>query len=453
MLKFAKSKLLNSLAAATFSFAVAIFSGCGGESEVGQAGAGGGAEGGAIPVTVARVQADTMRRNVQGIGTLRAAQQVEIRPETSGIVTDVAFEEASRVSRGDLLFQLETRKVDREVEAGQAQVEAARARLENARQDFERVEELHEQRVVSQTEFDAAQAELRAAQGAYDRVMAELGVTQERAGDTEIRAPFDGIISDSEVDPGDYVQQGDRLSTLYRISDLEISFQLPERFVGQVEVGQPVEMLLAAFPDQRFEGTVDFVSPAVSEDTRTFEVKARINNEGGALRPGLFAKADVTVEEHEGVPIVPEESLIGTREGYIVFVVEDDVARRREVEVGLREPGRAEVRAGVEPGELVVARGHLRLQDGTPVRILETEGEPGVVEPEGAPRLVQQADEPADETAAGGGDAGTPVQARPAEQRAAEEGAKASGVVSNRRRSSAGATDAAQPASFGVAGN
>jgi membrane fusion protein (multidrug efflux system) len=138
-------------------------------------------------------------------------------------------------------------------------------------------------------------------------------------------------------------------------------------------VGQTVELTVPAHPDRVFDGEVATVSPSIMEATRSFTVKARLGNQELELKPGGFGRAVLVLEKRTGKPLVPEESLVPLRGGYIVFVVEDGVAHRREVEVGLRELGRAEIVEGLEPGEKIVRLGHMRLSDGTPVEPMKPE--------------------------------------------------------------------------------
>ena len=152
---------------------------------------------------------------------------------------------------------------------------------------------------------------------------------------------------------------------------MEIAFTLPERFMGRVRSRQELAVRVSAYPDRRFEGEVYFVSPQVDESTRDFLVKATVKNAEGLLKPGAFGTAVVTLDVRERRLVIPEEALVATRTGYLVFVVEDQTARRRDVQIGLRQAGVVEIREGLEPGERVVRTGHMNLSDGTRVQFIE----------------------------------------------------------------------------------
>lgn len=323
----------------------------------------------AVPVETTVVVTDTMRETVRGVGSLRASATVEIKPEVAGIISGVALEQGGPVKQGQMLFQLDDRKLQQQLDAREAALEAAEARLANARRILERTERLFKNRVASRDQYDEAITNSDEATAEVQRLSSEIDLVQEQLRDTRIRAPLPGVLSESEVDQGDYVDRGDQLATLYKITPLEISFTLPERFMGRVDLGQEVHTSVAAFPDRVFEGEIFYVSPAVDETTRDFTVKARIRNPERLLKPGGFASAIVTVEVLEDRPVVPEDALVATREGYLVFVVEGDTARQRDVRIGLRAEGMVEIRGGVSPGETVVTSGQMNLADGAKVRV------------------------------------------------------------------------------------
>lgn len=326
-------------------------------------------------VEISTVNSDQLRERVQGIGTFRALETVEIRPEIDGIVQSILFREAQAVQRGQLLFKLDDDILQHRLQARRAELDAARARLDLARKTHDRYQDTVKKGYVSVQEYDEKLSELHQTLAEVERLEAEIELIEEQIDDTTIAASFNGEISESLVDSGDYVEAGEHMATLYRIAALEIEFRLPERYVGKVRFGQPVEIMVAGYPDKNFRGNVDFVSPAVMENTRDFAVKAVVDNSEGFLKPGMFGRASVTVEVREDRPVIPEEALVAVRDGYIVFVVEAGTAHRRAVRIGLREPGRVEVRYGLAVGEKVVRRGHMRLTDGDPVTVIGQNGQ------------------------------------------------------------------------------
>jgi membrane fusion protein (multidrug efflux system) len=327
-----------------------------------------------VPVRVAAVELQTMRETVRGIGTLRAAETVEIKPEIDGFIREIHFTEGCSVDKDELLISIDDRKLTHQLEATKAALQMAQVRLADAQRRLRRIQELVAQAAADQDELDQIETEFLAAKAEVERMQAETELVQARLDDTRLRAPFSGVISERHVDVGDYVQAGTQLATLHRVSQMEIAFSLPERFMGRAKVNQPVAVTVGAFPERSFAGKVYFVSPQIDETTRDFLVKATVENPAGLLKPGAFGTAVVTIDVREDVCVVPEQALVATREGYITFVVDGQTARRREVQVGLRESGTVEIRSGLKPGELVVIEGQLSVSDGTTVKLSKEEG-------------------------------------------------------------------------------
>lgn len=323
------------------------------------------------PVETVEVAAETVLETAGASGSLRSVETVELLSEATGLVEAVELEEGGTVRRGQPLVRFDDATLQRELEARRAALATAESRTELAGVTHRRVADLAERGSASAEELDRAASELEQARSEIRRLESEIGVVEERIEDTTLVAPLDGRVSERFVDRGDFVQVGDPVATLYSTDALEVALPLPERLMSRVELGQEVTVRVSAYPERRFEGEVGFISPAVNESTRTFLVKARLEDREGLLRPGAYATAEVVLERRTNRPVVPEEALVSTRTGYIVFVVEDGTARRREVEIGLRMPGRAEIVDGLEVGETVVRTGHMSLTDGMPVEVVE----------------------------------------------------------------------------------
>jgi membrane fusion protein (multidrug efflux system) len=356
--------------AALFVMAAILFLGCD-DREANHPNPGAGAtaaQQNAVPVQVVQVRAETFTETVRAVGTLRARAAVEIRPELTGILKEIHFQEGEKVDRGRLLFSIDDSKLTRELEERQEALKAVTAKLNRARKDFERAERLIDTRAVSESEWDRMQSALETAQAEVGQLNAAIELIRERLDDTKIRAPFSGVTAECSVDAGDYLRAGDHLITLYSLSPIEMSAQLPERYMGSVRKGQQAAVIVDAYPERRFSGTVTFVSPEVDERTRDFLVKITVQNEEGLLKPGAFGTILLTLRTLEDRPAVPEAALVATTEGYTVYVLEEGVARKRRVRVGLREAGLAELLEGAQIGETVVRAGHMRLSDGDTVK-------------------------------------------------------------------------------------
>ena len=343
----------------------------------------------AVPVKMTAVRTMTLTETVRGIGTLRALKTVKLRPEISGILLDVHFEGAQEVSRGELLFSIDDNKLQHQLESHRAALQAAQARLEDAERRFRRLDNLLERQSVSRESRDQAQTAYATAKAEVSRHKAQVALVKEQLKDTRIEAPFDGVVSETFVDAGNYLEVGQHLATLYRTDVLETAFSLPERHMGRIRAGQDVEVMVDAYPEEVFPGSVTYVSPSVNERTRDFRVKARIKNPDLRLKPGAFATAVVTVKRRRDQPVVPEDALVAVRTGYVVYVVRDAVAHQTDVTIGLRQDGMVQVVTGLTAGADVVTSGQMNVSEGTRVKTVEDDvtesvATDGVPQPAGA---------------------------------------------------------------------
>lgn len=274
--------------------------------------------------------------------------------------TEVALQEARVRAAEEQLALLRRGPSPEEVEVARAQVQQAELSLRHAESQASqaRVALEHARRVLAQAEVAVRQAEA---------VLAE----------SVVRAPVRGVVAQRAVDPGDTVTPQVRLLQLVQVDPAVVVAAVPERDLPALRPGTRVEITVDALGDRRLLGRVARTSPVLSAQTRTADLRVEVANAEGALRPGMTARVRVVLGRREGVVAVPVEAVVRQGNRQVVFVVESQVARAREVRLGLSDGVRVEVRSGLRPGELVVAAGQETLRDGTSVRVLPEGGAPG----------------------------------------------------------------------------
>jgi membrane fusion protein (multidrug efflux system) len=307
-------------------------------------------------VSVAPVRSETVAQKLEALGNARANESVDISSKTSNVVTAVRFGDGQRVSRGQVLVQLD----DAQTRADVAAAEAAVAESERL---FNRSRELMATEALSKAQFDQLEATLKANR-------AKLAAAQARLEDTVIRAPFAGRVGLRRVSVGTLISPGDVITTLDDTSVIKLDFTVPENFLSTLREGLAVRATAPAFSGRSFTGKVSSIDSRVDMNTRAVTVRALLANEDGALRPGMFLNVTLANDERETL-IIPEQALTPEAERQYVFVVADGKAQRREVRIGSRRPGTVEVLAGLNAGEQVVVEGTQKVRDGTPVRTTE----------------------------------------------------------------------------------
>jgi len=287
------------------------------------------------------------------VGSLRSNESVVIRPEIAGRIAEFRFDEGERVEQGQPLVVLDD-------SVWSAVVEQAQAALELSQANHERAVDLLERRVGTNKTRDEAFAQMRVDQ-------AELELARARLDKSTISAPFDGVVGLRKVSVGDFVNVGDDIVNLEQIDPLKADFRVAEAYLGAVRPGQRIELGVDAFPGQAFAGEVFAIDPLVDESGRSILLRARLPNPDNVLRPGLFARVTLVLNEREGAIQVPEQALVPQGQDQFVFKVEDGKAVLTKVVTGIRREGMVEIVDGLTPDDEVVTAGQLKLRDGAEV--------------------------------------------------------------------------------------
>ncbi len=306
----------------------------------------------ALPAVVAEVAVEALEDRAPLIASLQARDAVDLIGEINARVETIGFAEGEVVAEGQVLFRLDERKL-------KARAEEADARFALARTLFERSRDLLASQTVSQQEYDQAEAEFKVAE-------ASLALAREQLSDAVIRAPFDGVTGERRVSEGQLVSVGQVLGMLVRLDPLEAAFHVPERYVGQLRMGQQVAFTSVAYPDEAFEGKVFFIAPEVDAQSRTLLVKAEIPNGDHRLRPGMYGSLNLVFQVRADALTIPEAAVrFSGDHANVVVVNADSRAEFRNVTLGQRLPGRVEVVDGLAAGDRVVVEGHQKLGPGS----------------------------------------------------------------------------------------
>jgi membrane fusion protein (multidrug efflux system) len=262
------------------------------------------------------------------------------------------------------------------------EVANARANFALAEAEFGRIEKLLAERVVSQSEYDqrktqveAARQQLESAKNAAEQqyqalqsARARVTLARKAASDTVVRAPFSGLVAERLVSTGDYVTRGMKVAQVVRITPLRIELTVPEQFVADVKVGQPVSFSVDAFSGRTFEGKVGYVSPSLRADQRALTVEAVVPNSNGELKPGMFATALIQQPNKVQAVLVPSKAVRVVAGTSRVFVIAGDHVDERIVTTGQTLDPLVEITTGLKSGERVATENVAQLVDGIKVK-------------------------------------------------------------------------------------
>ncbi|MDH4653895.1 efflux RND transporter periplasmic adaptor subunit [Pseudomonas sp. JS3066] len=311
-------------------------------------------------VEVAEPQRALVRDELVTFGSLRSDESVMIRPEIEGRVASLHFREGEAVKGGELLISLDDA-------IARAELAQAQANLDLAEKSYERAKMLFARGASNAQAQDESQSQQQAAR-------ASLALAQARLEKTQIRAPYDGTLGLRQVSVGDYLSAGQDMVNLEVLDPLKVDFRVPQKAVSQVSIGQLVELSLDAYPGERFRGEIIALNPRLDEVGRSQAIRAQVGNRDHRLKPGQFVKVSVILAERPQALLIPEEAVMPVGQQLFVNLVVDGKVERRQIKIGQRLRGKAEVREGLQGNEQVITAGWQKVSPGLEVRTVARGG-------------------------------------------------------------------------------
>lgn len=323
----------------------------------------------APPVKVYKIKRMDFKDTLPVLGTIKGYKEIPLKFQTSGILESFNFEEGEKIQEGDIIANLEQRD---------ALLKLKYAELEHtiAKKMFELGSTVEIALEKSQLEYEAARNDLEK---------------------TNIYAVADGVLGMQDIDVGTYITPSDKVGMFVDVSRVYAEFDVIEKDVPKLKLGQKSEIFVDALPNKNFVGTVDTISPVIEGRTRTQRIKVELKNIEGNLKPGMFTRGLVSTYEKKNALIIPASSLKKGEEGYTVFVVHREeplepeeeegeeeapsdimerdlgIAEIRPVTVSYMTQDKVEIEEGLEEGELVIMELYQELQDKQPVEIAEVQ--------------------------------------------------------------------------------
>ncbi|MFZ1684187.1 MAG: efflux RND transporter periplasmic adaptor subunit [Candidatus Zixiibacteriota bacterium] len=308
----------------------------------------------AVPVEVVVITPQPLRNAISTTGTLMANEEVTLRPEISGRVTGVYFQEGKKVRKGELLLKINDTELKAELKGKQAEEK-------QASDEEMRKRKLFESKAISQEEYDKALNSLHMVQAAREGIESQLA-------ETEIRAPFDGKIGLRHVSEGGYVTPAVEVATMQDVNTMKVEFAVPEKHAGKLKSGTEITVKTGDAPDG-VKGEVYAVESKIDPDTRTIKARAKLANPDDMFIPGSFAKVDITLEVLTDALVVPSEAVIPDVSGESVFLCDNGKAKSVVVRTGIRTETGTQVISGLSPNDTLIVTGILQLTGGKAVQV------------------------------------------------------------------------------------
>jgi RND family efflux transporter MFP subunit len=329
----------------------------------------------AAPVQVFKVVRQRISEKLFYTGTIEARQKVNITPDVGGKIDRIAVNEGDRVSKGQILAELDTQAIRLQLEQAEAALAVARANFNNAQTNRERMERLYKETAVSEQQYEQVKLAYDSAQAQLDQAQAAVNLAKHSLDVSIMKAPFSGIIASKNAEVGDVINplmggfspgSGGGVLTLVDFSRIKIRVEISGADIPRVRKGQEAILRVPTIPGREFRGTVQVVNLAADPQTKKFGIEVGVENADLVLRPGTFGEIILEIQTHENALVVPQKAIL---ENDHVFIVRDGRAARHDVVLGLQNSTLVEIIEGVEEGDQVIAEGNFGLEDGAPVEI------------------------------------------------------------------------------------
>ncbi len=320
-----------------------------------------------FPVTALTLETTNWQPTIDAIGFVEPNQGVTIANQLSGIVSDIQFENGSKAEKGQLLVELDS-AVER------ANLKSKLVQLPAAEADYKRLARLYKQKSVSKQDLDNSQAKFLALQADIE----SLKATIDRR---EIKAPFSGLVGIRNVNLGEYLQAGTEIVRLEDISTMKIRFTIPQTQLPRIALDQTVHVFVDSYPDIPFEGKITAIEPAVFYQSGLIQVQATIPNIDTKLRSGMFARVSILLPEMHNQFVLPQSAINFTLYGNSIYTINEvtedgnQIKRVKQFNVNVleRNGNLALVSGDLNPGDLVVTSGQIRLSNNGKVKIVESD--------------------------------------------------------------------------------
>lgn len=303
-------------------------------------------------------------------GTLRAENEAAVRAQVGGTVVQVYADRGESVARGALLARIEGVTAEQAQISAQAAAGAAERNLQQAQREASRVSTLVEAGALAERDLENARNAVAAAQAQLASARAQLAAAAKQVQNTQVRAPFSGVVSERPVNAGDVVAPGAALFTVVDPSGMRLEASVPSDKLGQVRVGAPVSFTVSGYPGRTFVGRVDRINPSADPVTRQVPVYVTLPNAEGQLVSGLFAEGRVASESRETL-VVPASAVNQDGAAPAVLRVRGGVTEAVQVRLGISDPTREriEIVEGVAAGDTLLTGAAMGISAKTPVRV------------------------------------------------------------------------------------
>jgi RND family efflux transporter MFP subunit len=337
-----------------------------------------------VPVEVEVVGTGSIEETIELTGWIQAETMVDIASKVAGrveslqVVSDAGeslpVEEGVAVKKRQQLAVIDHEVYLAQLAAAEASVKAREVELADAEREKKRILALYESGSATEQNKDKTATAADLAAASLSLAKANLELAQINLRESTIVSPIDGTVTAKHIDQGNLITAGQRIVTVADMQTVKVIVPVAEKYGAEIAVGTPAQIRVDTFADRQFDAKVYSIHPALDEQTHTIQVEIRLENDGLLLKPGMFARVILVTKRKDGVVVIPRDVVLGGKiDKHYVYIVEDGIAHKRFVQVGITEAAKYEITDGLKPGERLVINGMSYLEDGSSVEVVSLE--------------------------------------------------------------------------------
>lgn len=335
----------------------------------------------AVPVRAYKVERKDFSDSLPAMGSIKSEKEVELKFEVNGVVSSINFKEADLVNKGDVVATLVDKDAYLKLQHSKAKLESARSQTLSLEKKLQVHEDLYRIGAIIKPKLEEVRHEYNSVKSQADSIQKETELAQSEIEKTSLRSPIDGIMGSKDVEVGEFVTSNTKVATIFSLDKLFAEVGIIEKDISKVALGQKAKLRIDTYPDTEFEGEIENISPLIEAKTRMLNCKIAIKNPDVLLLPGMFVRANISIFSAVNTLMAPIAALEDENGDGIfdtAFVVSDEnFAIKRNITTGYMSADLAEIKTGLEEGELVVVESQAKLKDQDKIEVIEIE-EPGL---------------------------------------------------------------------------
>ncbi len=334
------------------------------------------------PVEVVQVQRENLTSLLESVGDLEASETAGVAAKISGRVSSVPVKLGDKVSKGQVLFTLDSTEAANAVAQAEASVTVAKTNIGvseqtvfDAEQNFQRINQLFEADAASQSQYDQAESTLnnarlglQVAQGQLRQAEITLANAQETLSYYTVVAPISGQVSSVDIHTGEMANAQTTAIRLVNLSTMKVKVNVSENIISHMQQGATVPMVVSAL-NREVNGRILSISPSIDEATKAFPVEITVDNSQGDMKVGMVVKLKLVSGTANNVLALPTDAMLEKDGVKYVFVMENDTAKEVKIKTGLMTDTKIEIKEGLEEGQTVITSGNELIKDGQKVKV------------------------------------------------------------------------------------